>query len=127
MFTVYSLNNLNNQNVYYGAFTLNWWFLRLNPWPDCVVISRDIATYGSKSYSRFTRKMPNLLILKLIFSLLDCMGNLPIIIYIKPPIQNDSPFVQHVSTNCFHMKPPACQNKPKEWSVGRTASPIWLF
>ena len=47
MFTVYSFNNLNNQNVYYGALILNWWFLKLNPWRDCVVIPRDIAMHGS--------------------------------------------------------------------------------
>ena len=34
----------------------------------------------------FTRKMLDLLILKLMFSLLDCMRNLPSIIYKKPPI-----------------------------------------
>ena len=83
VFTVYSFNDLNNQNVYYGAFILNRWFLRLNSWRDCVVISRDIAIHGSNSCIRFTRKMPDL---KLMFSLLDCMRNLPIIIYIKLPI-----------------------------------------
>ena len=37
--------------------------------------------------------MLGLLILKLMFYLLDCMHNLQIIIYTKPPIRNDSPMV----------------------------------
>ena len=28
---------------------MNWWLLRLNSWPDCVVISRDIARHDSNS------------------------------------------------------------------------------
>ena len=28
----------------YWDVVLNWWFLRLNSWPDCKAISRDIAS-----------------------------------------------------------------------------------
>ena len=88
---------------YYGAFILNWWFSRLNSWRDCVVITRDFAIHGSNSYIRFTGKMPDLLILKLTFSLMDCMRNLPIIIYIKPPIQNYSLLICSLSKIIAHL------------------------
>ena len=55
----------------------NWWFLRLNSWADCVAISTDIASYGSNSVFWFTRKILDLLILKLILFLLNCLRNLP--------------------------------------------------
>ena len=45
--------------------------------------------------------MLDLLILRSIFSLLDCMRNLPIIIYTKPQIQNDS---LKVNTTHLQMK-----------------------
>ena len=59
---------------------LNWQFLWLVSWSDSVAISRYITRHGSHSnYICFTRKMLDLLILKLIFSLLDCMHNLSMI------------------------------------------------
>ena len=79
--------------ITYRAVVLNWRFLRLYSLPNFVAISRDIATHGSYAYIWFTRKMPDLLILKLMFSFVDCMRNLPIIVYKKPPIKNDSPIV----------------------------------
>ena len=80
-------------NVYhwnYRAVTLNW---SPNFWLCCVAFPRDAARHCANLYIWFMRKMPYLLILKLSFSLLDCMRNLPIIICTKPPIQNDSPTV----------------------------------
>ena len=83
-----------HSELYYRAVILNWRFLRLNSWPDCVAISRDIARHGSNSYIWFTGKVLDLSILKLMFSLLDCMCYLPIIISTKSPISNDSPVVE---------------------------------
>ena len=74
-------------NCTYKPVILNWWFLRLVSWPDCVAISRYIIRHGSHSYYIcFTRKMLDLLILRLIFSLLDSMHNLPMITCTKPTI-----------------------------------------
>ena len=64
---------------HYRAVNLNWRLLRLNYWPDCVAISRYIARKRSNSYIWFTRKTPDLLILKSMFSPLDCTRYLSII------------------------------------------------
>ena len=49
----------------YKASIINWQFLRLNSWSDCVAISSDIARHGSNTDFWFARKMLDLLILKL--------------------------------------------------------------
>ena len=53
-----------------------------NSWPDYLAISRDIARHGSNSDFWFTRKMLDLLILNLMFSLLSRVRNLPITNYL---------------------------------------------
>ena len=83
----------------YKVVILNWRLLRLNSWPYCFAIPRDIARHGSNSLIWFTREMPDFLILKLMLSLLDCMRNLLVIIFTKPPIQNDSSIVSLVNLN----------------------------
>ena len=82
------IRNLKFYGTYYMAVILNWRFLRLNSWPDCVAISWDIAIHGSISLICiwFMSKMLDHLIQKFMFSHMGCMRNLPIIIYTKPPI-----------------------------------------
>ena len=71
---------------------LNWKFLGLNSWPDCVAISRNITRHGSNLNVWSTKKMLNFLILKYMFSLLNCIRGPPMINYTKPPInQNNNP------------------------------------
>ena len=65
------------------AVILNWLILGLNYLPDYVAIIRDVNRRDSNIL--FSRKMLDLLILKLMFSLLDCMYNLPLTIYKKKP------------------------------------------
>ena len=71
------------------AVILNWLILGLNYLPDYVAIIRDVNRRDSNIL--FSRKMLDLLILKVMYSLLDCMRSLPIIVYKKPPIKNYSP------------------------------------
>ena len=65
------------------AVILNWLILGLNYLPDYVAIIRDVNRRDSNIL--FTRKMLDLLILKLMFSLVDCKYNLPLTIYKKKP------------------------------------------
>ena len=67
---------------------INWWSLRPYSRSDTVDICRDIARHGSNSDFWFTRKVMNLFILELMFSFLNCMRILPIIIYKKNKTKN---------------------------------------
>ena len=59
-------------SIYYRARIINWRCIRLNSKPDCVAISKDIARHGSNSEFWISRKMLDLFILILMFSLLNC-------------------------------------------------------
>ena len=76
-----------------GPLISTWRVLKLNSWPDRVAISRYMVKHGSNSYIWFSRKMLDLLILKSVFSLLNCMRDLLLIIYKKLPFSNYSPIV----------------------------------
>ena len=54
----------------------------------CCYLKSYIARHGFNSYIWLTGKMLDLLILKLMFSLMDCMRDFPKIIYTKPPFTN---------------------------------------
>ena len=71
----------------YRAVILNWQFLRLNL-GQVLLLSKEISPDMAQIhiYIWLTMKMMDLLIVKLMLSFLDCMRNLPIIIYTKPPI-----------------------------------------
>ena len=86
-------------NVTYRVRIINWRILGQNSWPDRVAISRNIARHGSDSDFWFTRKMLVFLILRWILSLLNCMSNIPIIIYTKSQIENNNPVVSDYCMN----------------------------
>ena len=60
-------------------------------------VTQIIVRHGSHSYTLFSRKMLDLLIPKSMFFLWDCMRNLPIIIYTKPPILKWLPYINDLS------------------------------
>ena len=77
---------------------MNWRFLSLNSWQDCVI--SHIVRHASNLDYWFTRKMLDLLILKLMFSFLNCLCYLPIIIYTKPVTWNKRPVVVQSNIKC---------------------------
>ena len=79
----------------FRARIINWWCLSIAKYLVrlyCYLI-QEITRLTSNSDFWFTRKMLDVLIIKLMFSLLNCMCNLPMIIYTKPRISNNSPTV----------------------------------
>ena len=60
----YLIVSLFYTSHYYRVVILDWRFMRLNSWPDCVTILRDITRHGSTSHVWFMCKMLVLFILK---------------------------------------------------------------
>ena len=72
---------LSQRIINVARIIINWWFLRLNSWLDCVATSRDIARHSSNPYVWFTRRMPGSLDSKITVLSLELYVQPSIIIY----------------------------------------------